>query len=198
MQRFDIRAYKKNIRTRCKQKRLALTQEEKARRDAEILRRLTGQWAVKSADTLLTYVSTPIEVDTLGLIEWALKSGKRVAVPYCVDGTREMRFYLICSAADLRRRTFGVLEPIPERCEELTDFACSVCIVPGLAFDRSGFRLGYGKGYYDRFLSRYDGPMIGLCYHDCLLRSLRRGRYDVSCATVVTELATLCCATCAG
>ncbi len=195
MQRFDIRVYKQTLRSRYKGLRLSMTADHKAQCDAEIFSRLKGLWQVKNADLLLTYVSTAIEVDTLALIQWALNEGKRVAVPYCIDNSRDMCFYLIRSLDDLSRRTFGVLEPIPERCEKLTGAKNSVCIVPGLAFDKQGFRLGYGKGYYDRFLSRYSGVMIGVCYRGCILHRLHRGRFDVACHLLVTEQDTINCRT---
>ncbi len=193
MQRFDIRVYKQNLRNRYKGIRHSMTAEHKSLCDAQILSRLKELWQVKSADLLLTYVSTAIEVDTLALIEWAFATGKRVAVPYCIDNSRDMCFYLIRSLDDLHRRTFGVLEPIVERCEKLTCTENSVCIIPGLAFDKQGFRLGYGKGYYDRFLSRYSGPIIGVCYRSCVLHRLHRGRFDVPCSMLVTEQETINC-----
>ncbi len=195
MQRFDIRLYKKNLRDKYKAIRLAMTAEQKAQSGAEILARLQRLWQVKNASLVLTYVSTDIEVDTLALIEQLLAQGKQVAVPYCVANTRDMCFYRIRSFDDLERRTFGVMEPVPERCERVTDFLGSVCIVPGLTFDRQGFRLGYGKGYYDRFLSSYRGVMVGICYASCITRRLHRGRYDVACDILVTENETINCRT---
>ncbi len=187
MQRFDIRCYKQDLRNRHKEQRREMSPEQKEACDTEILRRLRALWHFSSADVLLTYVSTPLEIDTRRIIELTLSEGRRVAVPYCIDGTREMRFYCIRSFNELNRRTFGVLEPNPERCEELSEFKSSVCLVPGLAFDREGYRLGYGKGYYDRFLSRYDGVMLGLCYASGITRRLHRGRYDIPCDFVITD-----------
>ena len=68
------------------------------------------------------YVSLPIEVDTLGLIERALADGKRVAVPRCIEGSHEMEFYYITGMDDLAPQTFGVLEPVPGRCELVTRY----------------------------------------------------------------------------
>lgn len=164
-----------------------MTQQQKSEDDAAILARLCDTWQVKKAELVLTYVSTPIEVDTRILIERLLSEGRRVAVPYCIENTRSMNFYVIRSFDDLQKRTFGVLEPVPMQCKKVVDFSGSVCIVPGLAFDRQGYRLGYGKGYYDRFLSRYSGAMIGVCYRSCMTRRLHRGRFDVACDMIVTE-----------
>lgn len=77
-----------------------------------ILKNILKLRQYKANDTILTYVSTKIEVDTFGLIRQALKDGKRVAVPRCIDNSREMDFYYITSLNQLEPRTFGVLEPI--------------------------------------------------------------------------------------
>jgi len=187
MYNFDIRAYKTRLRNKYKTIRKGLPPEEKQKRDQAVLKRLISTKAYRSAHTILTYVSTPIEVDTLALIQRAWKDKKRVAAPRCVDGTRDMVFYFIRSMNDLERHTFGVLEPIPSRCEQVTDFRRSICIVPGLCFDQAGYRLGYGKGYYDRFLSKYKGCIIGICYSNCMRYSLKHGRYDVACEMVISD-----------
>lgn len=187
MQVTDIRVYKTNLRNKYKQLRRDMPPAVKMRHDESIRRRLQGLYQYKNAKTLLTFVSTPIEVDTRAIITAALADGKRVAVPRCVDGTREMEFYLIRSLADLAPRTFGVLEPVPEQCVLLTDFSGSISIVPGLAFDLSGYRLGYGKGYYDRFLSGYTHPKIGIVYSCCVAHHLIHGRFDVPVDLLVTE-----------
>lgn len=186
----DIRVYKTNLRNKYKNLRREMPPDVKAEHDESIRRRLQSLHQYKSAKTLLTFVSTAIEVDTREIITQALEQGKRVAVPRCVDGTREMEFYLITSFDDLEPRTFGVLEPSPEKCALLTNYNSSVCIVPGLAFDYAGYRLGYGKGYYDRFLSGYSQLKIGVVYASCMTRSLLHGRYDVAVELLVTEKST--------
>jgi len=187
MQITDIRIYKTTLRNKYKKMRRDMPPSVKVQHDDSIRRRVQSLYQYKNAKTLLTFVSTDIEVDTRTLIADALKNGKRVAVPRCIDGTREMEFYLIKSLDDLAPRTFGVLEPDPERSELLTDFADSICIVPGLAFDFAGYRLGYGKGYYDRFLSRYPQTKVGIVYSSCMTQRLQHGRYDVAVDLLVTE-----------
>ena len=187
MQRVDIRPLKQKLRREIKQWRREMPSEQKKLADGRILGRVTGLREYAECHTLLTYVSLPIEVDTLRLISHAFADGKKVAAPRCVEGTHEMEFYEISSMDDLARQTFGVLEPVRERCRRLTDFSGSVCLVPALAYDRAGYRLGYGAGYYDRFLSVYPGPKIGLVYAQNLRRSLWKGRYDVPVDLIVTE-----------
>ena len=98
-----------------------------------------------------------------------------------------MEFYLIKSFNDLEVATFSVLEPKVNQCEKLTQFSQSVCIVPGLAFDIRGYRLGYGKGYYDRFLNKYDLPKFGICYTLCTQTKLINGKYDKPVDLLITD-----------
>lgn len=184
----DIREYKKELRAKYKDFRRTMLPEIKAQKDESIFNRIIGSAAYRDCDTLLTYVSTPIEVDTHMLIERALDDGKTVAAPRCVEGTRDMIFYEITSFDDLEVYSFGVLEPIPSRCREMYMFENALCIVPGLSFDLAGFRLGYGKGYYDRFLSSHSGLYrMGICYCGCTVNRLEHGRFDIPVNMLVTE-----------
>lgn len=183
----DIRPYKARLRTEAKQYRRGLTPEQKSRYDRKIANKLLGLWSFRDAETLLFYVSTAIEVDTHALIARAWELGKKVAVPRCVAGTRDMRFYYISSFDQLENGTFGVPEPIPALCTQVHDFSNSMCVVPALMFDREGYRLGYGKGYYDRFLASYPGTPVGICYAACRTQALPHGRYDKPIQIFITE-----------
>lgn len=183
----DIRPVKAGLRDKYRQRRLALSAEQKAARDRAVAARVLALWQYRRCRTLLIYVSTPIEVDTHALIVQALADGKTVAVPRCVPGTRQMEFYCINGLEELEKGSFGVLEPAPNPQNRLTDFSESLCIVPAFSYDWCGFRLGYGKGYYDRFLSRYTGTMIGICYADCVQPRLPHGRFDRPVELLVTD-----------
>lgn len=184
---LDIRQVKQNLRAKYRAVREALTPEQKAHLDSEVLSRVLSLRQYQSCGTLLTYVSTDIEVDTRALIRAALRGGKKVAVPRCRDNERLMDFYYITSLDDLEPGSFGVLEPIVSRCRLYQPGDRSVCIVPGFSFDVKGFRLGYGKGYYDRFLSGYDGFTVGVCYQSCVQWGLPHGRYDRPVHMLVTD-----------
>lgn len=184
----DIREYKKDLRAQCKAVRNGMSPEAKAARDTGIFERITASSAYKQASIILTYVSTDIEVDTKRLIQKALEDKKRVAVPRCIDGTRDMDFYFIKGMDDLENGSFGVLEPVPSKCVKAYAFETALCIIPGLAFDMQGFRLGYGKGYYDRFLSAHSRLVkMGICYCSCTCNELIHGRYDIGADYLVTE-----------
>ena len=183
----DIRALKARLREEYRAKRLALTPEEKQKKDMRIAKTVRSLWQYRDNDVLLVYVSTPIEVDTKAIIEQALADGKRVAVPCCIPQTRCMEFYYIQSLDDLHPGTFGVLEPTPSEEHLVTELETGLCVIPAFCYDFSGFRLGYGKGYYDRFLARFGGNMIGICYSDCIRHRLPHGRFDRAVELIVTE-----------
>ncbi len=187
MRKVDIRAYKNSLRDKAKAMRRGMDPVKKAEMDRQITERICSLYQYREAETLLCYVSKPIEVDTIPLLRRALADGKRVACPRCVEGTKQMEFYLIRSLDDLEKRTFGVLEPRVPGCELLTDFSRSLCIVPALMYDLKGYRLGYGGGYYDRFLARYDGYKVGITYRRNILRFLHYGRFDIPVDMIVTE-----------
>ena len=185
--REDIRLVKTRLRQNLKEMRSGLSPEEKKRMDDAITESFLNSTSYTRSDVILTYVSTAIEVSTREIILTALKDGKRVACPRCVDGTRLMDFYFIESPDELKPRTFGVPEPDEDAGRLYDGQGHPVCIVPGLSFDRWGYRLGYGKGYYDRFLSQYDGWTAGLCYSGCVQYKLPHGRYDRPVDRLITE-----------
>ena len=141
----------------------------------------------KNADTLLVYVSTKDEIKTEPLIENALTAGKTVAVPYCENRHGDMSFYIINSLSELKVGTFGIREPDINFNKRLEDFKNSIIIVPGMSFNRSGHRLGYGGGYYDRFLDSYSGVSAGLCYEEMLCDDIPVEEHDIAVNILVTD-----------
>ncbi len=173
----DIRQVKQKLRQGAKARRRALDEADKRRLDALVCRHTVRLYQYRRARTVLCYLSTPIEVGTHDILRHAFAHGKRIALPRCVEGTRLMDFYLIESADDLERGAFGLLEP-KRTCRKLSDFSNSVCLVPALLFDREGYRMGYGGGYYDRFLCGYRGPKVGLIYSRDIYPALPHGRFE--------------------
>ncbi len=186
MRPIDIRQYKQTIREESRARRRdtdPAVRAENDRRIAENVRRL-HQYA--PSGTILVYVSTPIEVDTKTIIENAWADGKKVAVPRCIPETRLMEFHYITSFDDLAPGTFGVLEPAKDL-PIVEDFTACLMIVPAMQFDWNGYRLGYGKGYYDRYMSRFTGVSAGICYSDELRKYMYHGRYDKPVDIIVTD-----------
>lgn len=167
--------------------RRSLSPEYKSSLDRKIKNKLLNLFAVREVQTVLCYVSTEIEVDTREFINALLQMGKRVAVPRCEGDKGEMNFYYINSLDELSPGSFGVDEPDPMNSLMFADAVDSVCIVPAFMFDNKGYRLGYGKGYYDRYLSKYKGSTIGVCYSENLQNELFHGKYDRAVDLVVTD-----------
>lgn len=182
-----LNAEKNRLRAFYKAERRALSKTEKAKLDASVARNVLALSAYQKADYLLAYASAPIEVSTVQIVNTALKEGKTVAFPRCVPGTRQMEFYKVQSFADLESGAFGILEPKAQKENLLKDFQNALCLVPALCYDKNGYRLGYGKGYYDRFLPCFSGETVGLTYENCFLDALLHGEHDCAVQTVITE-----------
>ncbi len=186
MQRIDLREYKGELRAKAREYRTSLSEKEKSQLDAEIYRRLINTYQYRECKVLLIYASTAIEVDTSRIIEHALRNGRRVALPRCIKGTRDMVFHYITDPSQLESGTFGVMEPT----EDLPVWQQGdggLAVVPALMLDGFGFRLGYGGGYYDRFLSGFTGETVGITYNRNFCHRLNHGRYDVPLGAVLTE-----------
>ena len=159
-----VDARKEELRASCAALRKSLSDAERARADAEICERVCSSSQFQAADVVFTYLSFGAEVDTHAIIERAWAADKRVALPRCT-GPREMRWFSVESLEGLERSRFGVDEPPLDEAREVipSDCARAVALVPGLTFDASGYRLGYGGGFYDAFLADFAGASVGLC-----------------------------------
>lgn len=180
-------AQKKELRRRFRALRAATPLECREEWDRKIHEHLYTLSDYRSADTLLLFISYGDEIDTWSVLDDALKRGKRVAAPYCTDLEGHMAFYLLTARDDLKEGMFGIWAPDPERCPRLHGWDKAICLVPGLSFDRSGHRIGYGRGYYDRFLPQFNGVRIGLCYEQALTDALPHLSFDLPVDKIVTE-----------
>jgi len=119
-----------------------------------------------------------------------LESGKQVAFPLCNVQNHTMEFYLVNSLDDLQENgAFGTPEP-KEHCEMFSKkqpAGSIVCVVPTIVYDPKGYRLGYGKGFYDRYLSDCPCTKVGMVYSDFMVKQVPRGRFDLSVDVLVTE-----------
>ncbi len=186
---------KSNLRARLKASRAAIPADERAAIDAAICERLVETSEYEKCEIILTYLSTEREVDTRDLVMRAIADGKRVALPRCVPGTREMSWHLVKGLDGLATSSFGIEEP-PDEDDTLIrpntlKHARALAIVPALAFDEAGLRIGYGGGFYDTFLPSFPGTTVGLCRESHLLESLAaKGvveEHDRAVSLVVTE-----------
>ena len=139
----------------------------------------------RESDAVLMYLSINREVRTRALVERILADGKRLALPVCFENGR-MTFRYITSRDLLVKGKFSAPEPSAE-CEEYCGGIPTVCVIPAIAFDKKGYRIGYGKGYYDRYLTDPSIVKIGFVYDELRVDSLPRGRFDLSSDLVITE-----------
>lgn len=138
-------------------------------------------WPVwEKARTVCAFCALPSEPDVLD--PWP--SDKQIALPR-IEGD-ELIFRWVSSREGLVAGQFGIMEPTPDAVSAGCDF--DLILVPGLAFDRQGGRLGRGRGYYDRFLSRASGIIAGVCFEDQLIGTVPLDPHDVRMDVVVTPL----------
>lgn len=184
---INIRNRKRELRAKYKRARASIPEGLKAELDKKLTERFLALEEYRACSTLFIYVSSPIECDTSRIIADAFSSGRRVAVPRCGEKSGDMDFYYITSLGDLEPGKFGIMEPVPEKCEKAEDLSAGLCVVPGLCFDLQGYRIGFGKGYYDRFLQRFGGVTVGVCYYKCIQNDLPTGVYDKTVDILLTE-----------
>ena len=166
---------KKALRKHFKEIRLSMSAEERKQADVAVQQAFLDSEEYKSCTTVLAYVSSDIEVSTAEIVRKALKS-KIVLCPRCEKNGNIMYFYRINSTYDLKEGRFGIFEP-DESCEKNCVFDNALCIVPALSYDKDGYRLGFGMGFYDRFLADYNGMKLGLCYDNCMSESFYHDGY---------------------
>lgn len=184
---ITVNEQKKQLRKAMLQKRKELSESETAVKNFAITEKLLSLAKVQSAELILPFVSAKGEVGTREFIARCFDVGKTVAVPRCIDGSN-MEFCVIHTFDDLEKGMYGIDEP-KEYCEVIKaeNAENSVLIVPALCFDTKGYRLGYGKGYYDRFISRYSGFTVGVCYSEFITDDIPIDEYDRCVDIVITE-----------
>lgn len=185
---------KQEIRSFIKEEKKKLSSQQIQANSSEIIKHLFHHISLHDFKKIFCYVPFNQEVNTTPIIEYALAHNIEVAVPKINEN--EMKFFSITSMEELKPGVLGILEPdidintknsrelIPSMMEP------SLCIVPGLAFDRKKNRIGYGKGYYDRYFERFtDYPMlkIALAYDFQLLTELPVGDYDIKINQIITQ-----------
>lgn len=172
---------KQQLRRRIRAAKKAIPPEEIARRSRLLCSMVLETDAYRQAHTIYGYLPFNQEVDTLPLLQQALADGKQVALPKCRG--KEMDFILLSDLSRIRHTAFGVPEPLED-----TPLACdssALVIVPGLVFDRRGYRIGYGGGYYDRFLAGEPShPTIALCFDFQLIDQLEPEPHDIPVMTL--------------
>ena len=173
---------KKELRRSIRERKRAMTEEEIVSRSEKLGILFAASEAYKSAKTIYGYLPYNQEVRTVPMLEQALKDGKRVAVPKCYGD--EMKFIFMDDLSKVEKGYANIPEPIAD--EPVADDETALVLMPGLAFDPQGHRIGYGGGFYDKFLSREPNhPTLALCYAFQMLPELETEEHDIPVDTVL-------------
>jgi 5-formyltetrahydrofolate cyclo-ligase len=184
---------KDRLREQMRTLRRQLDPARKAAASQAIVSRLEALPVFQQARVIHTYVAWRNEVDTHDLIRRLLREGRRVAVPKVEPATGHLQHYFIADFPELQKGAFDILEPPPAPNRLAAPFQFDLVLVPGLAFDRAGNRLGMGKGHYDRFLAEVRAPKIALAYDFQLVEKLPVEAHDQRVAIIITEKNVLFC-----
>ena len=170
-----MKSKKTKIRQKIRQKLCLLTEKEKKQQSANIWQQMETLPAFQTADTILLYWSLSNEVDTHNFIEkWS--KNKTILLPVVADNDLILRKYNGLSC--LKVGTFNICEPAEG--EDFTDFsAIDLCIIPAVAFDKQGNRLGKGKGFYDRLLPHINAVKVGVCFDVQLIENIPHEAWDI-------------------
>jgi 5-formyltetrahydrofolate cyclo-ligase len=187
---YIIVSEKERIRRRILALRSSLGKREIARKSAQIKDALFNLEEFKKARSVSFYLSMESEVQTGEMIREAAAGGKRVVVPYIDPQSRELTLSELKSPdEELVPGPYAVMQPREEHLRPVTVAQVELMVVPGLAFDVRGNRLGFGKGYYDRLLSHKGEATvcIGLAFQFQMMDEVPAGRHDVPMDIIVTE-----------
>lgn len=178
---------KNEIRKKMLDIRNNMDEHEKQEKDNKLFINIINSSEYKESTNIFLFVSYNFEVDTHKLINYSLEHGKRIFVPKIISKKDGMKVIEIRRFSDLKKGKYGILEPCEDEC--VKPEAIDVVFVPGLAFDKDGGRLGYGAGFYDRYLKllKKSTPKIGLCYSFQVTENVPMEEYDVRIDGIITD-----------
>ena len=158
--------------------------KDKEEKSKEIFNRIISLNEFKKSKVIALYYSLKSEVDTILLIDYCLNNNKTVLLPKVIG--EDMIFIKIESLNNLKKSNFGVMEP--QNGIEYNKEEIDLVIVPGICFDKKFNRIGFGKGYYDRFLNGFRGITIGICFSDQISEvEIESEKTDVQLQYIVSE-----------
>ena len=195
----DIAKAKKRLRKKYGALRAAISPKEKEALDLALSREVVSLAEFRNAEAVFLYASYASEPDTSRVAGEALRRGKILAYPRTDPASHRIAFYRVADTKDLVPGFHGIPEP-PADAKEITPDEKTFCLVPALSYDKNGFRLGYGGGYYDRFLSecarraadagtpRLFPMTVGAVYSRLISEiPLPHGRYDLPVSLILSE-----------
>lgn len=169
---------------------------EKAHYDKKseaIINKLVENQTFQDATVIGVTISRFPEVDTLRLIERSWQFGKTIVVPKCHAKTRGMDFHKITSFQQLETVYMDLQEPIVEKTTLVEKENIDLLVVPGVVYSKKGYRIGFGGGYYDRYLADFKGRTISLAFHQQVTNHVPVESHDIPVAKIITEKGIIDC-----
>lgn len=167
---------KTSLRKQIRERKRAMSEEEIAMRSEKLAELFVASEIYKNAKTIYGYLPYNQEVRTVPMLERAMQDGKRVAVPKVYG--EEMKFLYMTDLNRVEKGYAGIPEPMGD--EPIAQDPTALVLMPGLAFDREGHRIGYGGGFYDRFLAEEpDHPTLALCYEFQMVEQIPTEAFDI-------------------
>lgn len=177
---------KSEIRRKLISKRHSIDKDYRIICDKEISKNIINSPYFEKCTQVLLFSALGDEFDTRYIANECKARGKSVYYPKCTDRNGHMDFLRVCDDSDLEQGLFGIFEPKPE-CEKYAPCPYDIAVIPALAVDGDFNRIGYGKGYYDRFLQKFNGVSICPCYKELTVSKLPTNKYDVKVDVVATQ-----------
>ncbi len=182
---------KASIRKKMLNDRKKMSSEKVDSMSSDIINKLKKIPIFKESKIVMIYLSFENEVDSTDLIKYCLDNGKRVVLPYCLkDGMKIIPTEIYDLENDLYESKMGYKQPKSDSLNPVHTDEIDLIILPGIAFDRKGYRVGFGAGYYDRFLGKlnFSIPTIGVAYDFQIIESfISMEKYDIPVDYVITE-----------
>ncbi len=172
------------LRNEMKKRRARVSMIEVLEMSARMAERVLRLPQYANAKRVMCYIGIGTEVNTYGLLREIIRSGRELYVPVTLP-KRQMKAARLTSFDQLHKGRFGIPEPVEYK--EIAPEKLDLILVPGLAFDLNGNRLGYGGGYYDRFLPKTQAKRVGICYEEQLLPCVPAEEHDVPMDMLVTQ-----------
>lgn len=145
------------------------------------------------AETIGVTLSQFPEVDTFAIIQKGWEEGKRMVVPKCYPEQKKMIFYEITSFEQVEKGYFNLFEPLPEKTKAVQKEDIDLLIVPGLGYSKDGYRIGFGGGYYDRFLKDFKGITLSLAFREQLVDEVPAETHDIPVQKLISEEGVIIC-----
>jgi 5-formyltetrahydrofolate cyclo-ligase len=182
-----VKGLKSNYRNKMKKRLQQMSKYTYETTSKNIAAQLFSEEAWRKAKTIGITISIGREVNTKHIIERAWQEGKKVAIPKAIWETKQLQFRTFTSYNQISEVRLGLFEPLADQTCSISKDEIDLLIVPGLLFSLDGYRIGYGGGFYDRYLDKFLGMTISLAFDFQLLNWLPHDHYDIPVQKIITD-----------